>query len=54
MSSFGGININIKRNNIEALVSSANKCLEGIPGFSFSIIKKSSLLKSKNNATSLS
>ena len=54
MSSFGGININIYKNNIDALVSSANKCLEGIPGFSFSIIKKNSLLKSKNNASSLS
>ena len=54
MSSFGGIEINIKKNNIEALVSSANKCLEGIPGFSFSIIKKKSLYKSKTNAHSLS
>ena len=53
MSSFGGIEINIKKNNIEALVSSANKCLEGIPGFSFSIIKTKSLFKSKRNANSL-
>ena len=53
MSSFGGVEINIKKNNIDALVSSANKCLEGIPGFSFSIIKTTSLLKSKNNANSL-
>ena len=54
MSSFGGISINIKKNNIDTLVSSANKCLEGIPGFSFSIIKKNSLSKSKNNANTLS
>ena len=54
MSSFGGTKINIQQNNIEALVSSANKCLEGIPGFSFSIIKKTSLSKSKNNANTLS
>ena len=54
MSSFGGININIQKNNIDALISSANKCLEGIPGFSFSIIKKNSLLQSKGNANSLS
>jgi len=53
MSSFGGININIQKNNIDALISSANKCLEGIPGFSFSIIKKNSLLQSKGNANSL-
>ena len=54
MSSFGGIDINIQKNNIDALVSSANKCLEGIPGFSFSIIKKNSLSKCYCNANSLS
>ena len=54
MSSFGVININIEKLNIEALISSTNKCLEGIPGFSFSIIKKNSLSKSRSNASSLS
>ena len=54
MSSFGGLDINIQKNNIEALISSANKCLEGIPGFSFSIIKTKSLSRSKGNANSLS
>ena len=54
MSSFGGIEINIKKNNIDALVSSANKCLEGIPGFSFSIIKRTTLSASKGNANTLS
>ena len=43
MSSFGGIDINVEKNNIDVLVSSANKCLEGIPGFAFSLIKKSLL-----------
>ena len=54
MSSFGGLSINIQKNNIDALVSSTNKCLEGIPGFSFSIIKTKSLSRSKGNANSLS
>ena len=54
MSSFGGIEINFQKNYIDALISSSNKCLEGIPGFSFSIIKKTSLSKAKNNANSLS
>ena len=54
MSSFGGIEINIKKNNIDALVSSANKCLEGIPGFSFSIIKRTTLSTLKGNANTLS
>ena len=54
MSSFGGIEINIKKKNIDALVSSANKCLEGIPGFSFSIIKRTTLSTLKGNANTLS
>ena len=53
MSSFGGIKINIKKNNIDALISSSNKCLEGVPGFSFSIIKKQTLNKCLNNSNSL-
>ncbi len=53
MSSFGGIYIDIKKNNIDALISSSNKCLEGVPGFSFSIIKKETLNKCSNNANTL-
>ena len=37
MSSFGGIPINMKDANIDYLVTSANKCLEGVPGFSLAI-----------------
>ena len=54
MSTFGGVNINLKKNNIDVLISSANKCLESIPGLSFSIIKKNILSKAKNNAKTLS
>lgn len=35
MSSFGGIPINVPNIPISFLVSSANKCIEGVPGFSF-------------------
>lgn len=54
MSTFGGIKIDFKKNNIDVLVSSANKCLEGVPGFSFIIIKKKSLINCSGNANSLS
>jgi 2-aminoethylphosphonate-pyruvate transaminase len=47
MSSFGAIPINLE--NIDFLVSSANKCLEGIPGFSYAICRKSKLSQCKGN-----
>ena len=35
MSSFGAYDIKIEEAKIDYLVSSSNKCLQGIPGFSF-------------------
>jgi 2-aminoethylphosphonate-pyruvate transaminase len=43
MSSFGGIPIDFKTCNIDYLVSSANKCVEGVPGFSFIIARKAAI-----------
>ena len=54
MSTFGGIKIDFKKNNIDVLVSSPNKCLEGVPGFSFVITKKKSLINCSGNANTLS
>lgn len=55
MSSFGGVNIDIKELNIDFLISSANKCIQGVPGFSFVICKKEKLMTlCKDNAKSLS
>ncbi|KAJ9591260.1 hypothetical protein L9F63_002193 [Diploptera punctata] len=54
MSSFGAVPIKIKDGQIDYLVSSANKCLQGVPGFSFVFARKSELLKCKGNARSLS
>lgn len=53
MSSFGGIEMNITELGIDYLISSANKCLEGVPGFSFVICKKKMLEKTKGQANSL-
>lgn len=35
MSSFGAVPIDLKVCNIDFLISSSNKCIEGVPGFSF-------------------
>jgi 2-aminoethylphosphonate-pyruvate transaminase len=54
MSSFGGMPIDFKAAGIDFLISSANKCLEGVPGFSFVIARRDLLLASEGWARSLS
>lgn len=54
MSSFGGIEMDIDKLHVDYLISSANKCIQGVPGFGFIIAKKDQLEKCKNNARSLS
>ncbi|MEK7684554.1 MAG: 2-aminoethylphosphonate--pyruvate transaminase [Verrucomicrobiota bacterium] len=54
MSSFGAIPIDFAAAGIDFLVSSANKCLEGVPGFSFVIGRRALLLAAEGHARSLS
>ena len=54
MSSFGAVPIKIDKWHIDFLVSSANKCIEGVPGFSFVIAEKSALLNTEGDARSVS
>ncbi|MHC4418371.1 MAG: 2-aminoethylphosphonate--pyruvate transaminase, partial [Planctomycetota bacterium] len=54
MSSFGAVSINTAECNIDYLVSSANKCVEGVPGFSFVLARLSSLKETAGYARSLS
>ncbi|WP_419885905.1 2-aminoethylphosphonate--pyruvate transaminase [Paenibacillus sp. B-A-8] len=54
MSSFGGIEIDVPGLGIDYLISSANKCIQGVPGFGFVIAKLNKLLTCKGNARSLS
>jgi len=54
MSSFGGIPMDMAELNADYLVSSANKCIQGVPGFSFIIAKAEELKKTKGRARSLS
>ncbi len=53
MSSFGGIDIPVKKWGIDFLVSSSNKCIQGVPGFSFIIANKELLKNSEGKARSL-
>ena len=54
MSAFGAIDLDVSRIRYEAMVSSANKCIEGVPGFGFVIARKSELEACKGNSHSLS
>ncbi len=54
MSSFGALPIDIETAAVDFLVSSANKCIEGVPGFSFAICRRDALEACKGRARSLS
>ena len=53
MSSFGAYPIPVEALGIDFLVSSSNKCIEGVPGFSFALANKSTLKKTKGYARTL-
>ncbi|WAM55243.1 2-aminoethylphosphonate--pyruvate transaminase [Vreelandella venusta] len=54
MSSFGGVPVSLAKTPIDVLISSANKCIEGVPGFGFVIIRQTLLAAGKGRAHSLS
>ncbi|HIP23826.1 MAG TPA: 2-aminoethylphosphonate--pyruvate transaminase [Rhodobacteraceae bacterium] len=53
MSAFGAVPLDIKEVRYEAMVSSANKCIEGVPGFGFIIARKDELEAAKGRSHSL-
>jgi 2-aminoethylphosphonate-pyruvate transaminase len=53
MSSFGGIPMDISKWGIDFLISSSNKCLQGVPGFTFVIARTEPLMKCRGNSRSL-
>ena len=53
MSAFGAVPLEPSKIRFEAFVSSANKCIEGVPGFGFVIAKKALLESSKGLSHSL-
>lgn len=54
MSSFGGIPLDVAELGIDFMISSANKCIQGVPGFGFVIARKSELQRCKGVSKSLS
>lgn len=47
MSSFAGMDIDVERDQVDYLVSSSNKCIQGMAGISFVIANKQSLMGTK-------
>ena len=54
MSSFGAIPANMAELDIDILVSSANKCIEGVPGFGYVLCRRDLLEDSKGKSHSIS
>ena len=54
MSSFAAIPIDFAAAGIDYLISAANKCIEGVPGFSFVICRREALLACEGYARCLS
>jgi len=54
MSSFGAVPLNLAEAGIDYLVTSANKCLEGVPGFAVILARREALLETAGYARTLS
>ena len=54
MSAFGALPLDVRDIPYTAMVSSANKCIEGVPGFGFVIARKTELEAAKGRSHSLS
>ncbi|MEG2357404.1 2-aminoethylphosphonate--pyruvate transaminase [Acinetobacter sp.] len=54
MSSFGGVPMDIAELDIDFMISSANKCIQGVPGFGFIVAKREQLQACKGLARSVS
>ncbi len=53
MSAFGALPLDAREVAFDALAASANKCLEGVPGLGFAIVRESALAAAAGNAASL-
>ena len=54
MSAFGALPLSSKTIAFDAVAASSNKCLEGVPGVGFILVKNNIIEKAKGNAHSLS
>ena len=53
MSSFGAIEIDVRASPLDAVVGASGKCLEGVPGMGFILVRRAVLEKCEGNAHSL-
>jgi 2-aminoethylphosphonate-pyruvate transaminase len=54
MSAFGAVPFDFRAAQIDYLVSSSNKCIEGVPGFAFAVCRREALLATEGWARTLS
>ncbi len=54
MSSFGGIPMDLAADKVDFLISSANKCIQGVPGFAFVLARRDLLQAAEGCARSVS
>jgi 2-aminoethylphosphonate-pyruvate transaminase len=54
MSAFGALPLDARETPFDALIASANKCLEGVPGMAFAVCREAALALAEGNAPSLS
>jgi 2-aminoethylphosphonate-pyruvate transaminase len=54
MSAFGALPLDAREVPFEALAASANKCLEGVPGVGFALVRREALEAARGNAPALS
>lgn len=53
VSSFGGEDVRFEEWNLEGVAATANKCLHGVPGISFVMVRRSALSSRASGATSV-
>jgi 2-aminoethylphosphonate-pyruvate transaminase len=53
MSSFGAIDIDVSKYPVDAVIAASGKCIEGVPGMGFVIVRKAVLEKCQGNSHSL-
>jgi 2-aminoethylphosphonate-pyruvate transaminase len=54
MSAFGALPLDARAIAFDAVAASSNKCLEGVPGMGFAIVRERALMASAGNAPALS
>jgi len=54
MSAFGALPLSSKKIKFDAVAASSNKCLEGVPGVGFILVKNNIIENAKGNSNSLS